>query len=340
MNCANHPDIAVSQYCRTCGKPLCAACVRSVQGVTYCEQCLAERLGATQPPVAAQAPPQVGVPYVAPQVASGPNPALAGILAGFFPFGVGAVYTGQYAKGLAHLVVMTLLIWGETVIDNGGLNAALGFGIAFFYVYQIIDAVKSAHAIRAGLPAPDPFGLASMFGGWESSRAQSTVAATSGYATSPSGTVAPQQQTQRIPTAAIVLIGLGCLFLLRTAGIFDYDEDLILPVVLIALGVFMLIRRKNAIEGIDQSGRRIRMRLTGPAVLITIGTLILIEHLHGPSFHRTWPIILLMIGLVRLLEMNNRPTWPSGGQMPMPPDPASTTNSPNNQTNNQEVNRG
>jgi hypothetical protein len=82
------------------------------------------------------------------------------------------------------------------------------------------------------------------------------------------------------------------------------------------------------------------MRLTGPAVLITIGTLILIEHLHGPSFHRTWPIILLMIGLVRLLEMNNRPTWPSGGQMPMPPDPASTTNSPNNQTNNQEVNRG
>ncbi len=114
MNCANHPDVAVSQYCRSCGKPLCASCVRNVQGVAYCEQCLAERLGAVHPPQAASAP------YVAPAVyagqpvaASGPNPALAGIL-GAIPFGVGAVYNGQYAKGLGHLVIFVLLVVGAS----------------------------------------------------------------------------------------------------------------------------------------------------------------------------------------------------------------------------------
>src|SRR5262245_58497784 len=91
MNCANHPDVAAVAYCRTGGKPMCANCMRSVNGVIYCESCLAARIeGAVPPP-----PP---VPGTVP-VRSGPNPALAGILSGFFPFGVGAVYTGQYTKG-------------------------------------------------------------------------------------------------------------------------------------------------------------------------------------------------------------------------------------------------
>ena len=56
------------------------------------------------PPVVSYAAP------LRPPINSGPNPTVAGILAGFFPIGVGAVYAGQYAKGLAHLVVMVLLI--------------------------------------------------------------------------------------------------------------------------------------------------------------------------------------------------------------------------------------
>ena len=50
MNCANHPDVPAVAYCRTCGKPLCSACVRDVHGVVYCEECLASRLNATMPP--------------------------------------------------------------------------------------------------------------------------------------------------------------------------------------------------------------------------------------------------------------------------------------------------
>src|ERR1700722_15560694 len=98
MNCANHADIAAVAYCRTCGKPLCVNCARDVRGVIYCEHCLADRLEGTVPPGVLPGP---GVPV---GVSSGPNPALAGIL-GAIPFGVGAVYNGQYAKGVAHLVI-------------------------------------------------------------------------------------------------------------------------------------------------------------------------------------------------------------------------------------------
>src|SRR5712692_11041052 len=148
MNCANHPDIQSVAFCRTCGKPLCANCTRSVHGVIYCESCLAARLEGVQP---STPPPAAGFVPSSPTAmpGSGPNPALAGILAGFFPFGVGAVYTGQYAKGLAHLLIFTGLVWGLSSGAMGNLEPVLGIGMAFFIVYQIIDAIRSAKAVQA-----------------------------------------------------------------------------------------------------------------------------------------------------------------------------------------------
>jgi Domain of unknown function (DUF5668) len=42
--------------------------------------------------------------------------------------------------------------------------------------------------------------------------------------------------------------------------------------------------------------------LTGPAVLITVGVLFLLHQLHGGFFHfgNTWPLILVVIGLLHL----------------------------------------
>jgi Domain of unknown function (DUF5668)/B-box zinc finger len=338
MNCANHPDVPVSQYCRTCGKPLCASCVRNVEGVAYCEQCLAQHLHAqgVQPtpvqPAANFAYPPSG------SSSSGPNPALAGILAGFFPFGVGAVYTGQYAKGLAHLITMTLLIWGETVSNSDGLSTVLGLGIAFFYVYQIIDAVKSAHAIRAGLPAPDPFGLGAMFGATDT-RAFPNMPVPADVAAAPGAVpVTTAATAPRIPTAAVVLIGLGCLFLLRTAGVFDYDADRIWPLALIALGGWMFARRFGVVgPRVDRYGRVCRTpSLVGPSVLVTIGVLILLDHMNGLGFHRTWPIILLAIGAAKLLE-NKTPVTTEVPYVPPQTPPSSGTPSG---TGSSEVNRG
>jgi hypothetical protein len=150
---------------------------------------------------------------------SGPSPGLAGVLAGFFPFGVGAVYNGQYAKGLAHLLIFVALVVGASQSgDTGG--PIFGLGIAFFYIYQIIDAVRSAHAIRAGQPAPDPFGLARAFGSGE------------------------RTDFNKVPVGALVLIGLGILFLLNTMGLFHaYWIHRLWPLILIGIGVWLFIKR-------------------------------------------------------------------------------------------------
>src|SRR5271166_6959798 len=99
MNCATHSDIAAVAFCRTCGKPLCNQCTRDVRGVIYCEACLAARMeGAPSaagfvppaqnvyPPIggpSAYTPVMPPIPPGARGVNSGPNPAVAGILAGF-----------------------------------------------------------------------------------------------------------------------------------------------------------------------------------------------------------------------------------------------------------------
>ncbi|HXM21748.1 MAG TPA: B-box zinc finger protein [Terriglobales bacterium] len=304
MNCANHPDIAAMAYCRTCGKPLCANCTRDVKGVIYCENCLADRLQGVQPAVL---PPAAGFvsSASAPIVpGGGPNPAVAGILAGFFPFGVGAVYCGQYAKGLAHLVIFTLLVWGESVVENDGLHVILAFGIAFFYVWQIIDSVRTAHAIQAGQPAPDPFGLAQAFG-----------------AAGPRQSVQPPEKLEapRIPAAAVVLIGLGIVFLLHTAGIFELNDNLILPMILIGLGGWLFARQRGLIGSRRVNRRGRTPSPMGPAVLVTLGVQFLLHSLHLISFERTLPALLVVIGLVMILQRSRAISASGDGQPPMPP---------------------
>jgi len=290
MNCANHPENAAIAYCRTCGKPLCANCTRDVKGVIYCENCLAERLAGVQP-VTAQ--PLSGLVATAPPIApsSGPNPAVAGILAGFFPFGVGAVYTGQYAKGLAHLLIFVGLILGMNQGDP--LDTICGLVFAFFYVWQIIDSVRTAKALQIGQPPPDPLGLGQAFGAGE------------------------KTDTSRIPMAAVVLIGLGVLFLLQTMGVFEFSVGRLAPLFCIALGLWLFGKRWGWIPSHRIYSHADRMRgLVGPVVLVTIGALSLIEDLGGPRWHRSWPVLLLAIGITKLLERQTPPSPPpamSGG---------------------------
>ncbi len=318
MNCANHTDATAVAYCRTCGKPLCASCTRDVRGVIYCENCLAARLEGTQP--ATPAMPAAPV-YAQPVPQGGPNPALAGILAGFFPFGVGAVYTGQYAKGLAHLITFTLLVIGASS-GSDVAGTLFGLGIAFFYVYQIIDAVRSARAIQMGLPAPDPFGLAQVFG------------------------AADKVNKSRVPTGAVVLILIGVFFLLRNTGLFNFDIHRVWPIFLIALGAW-LFARNWGLAGESSSDRcycaRCRhRRLMGPAILITIGVLSLLDDATHLGWDRTWPVLILVIGIVLLLrnsassEGHVSPTLPSVPGAPPPPSapPSETPQPPANEVRN------
>src|ERR1700756_1649075 len=301
MNCATHNDVAAVAFCRTCGKPLCNQCTRDVRGVIYCESCLAARMeGSTPaafvPPVQTVYPPAGSAsPGPKPPLNTGPNPAVAGILAGFFPIGVGAVYTGQYAKGLSHLVIMVLLILGVSSNLPWYVITVLSILIGFFYIYQIIDAVRSAKAIQMGEPAPDPFGLAATFGAGE------------------------KFEGTKVPVGAAVLIGLGVIFLLHTAGLFEFGLDRFWPLILIFLGVWLFAKHWGLIGGTPagcQCEHCRTRKLMGPAMLITLGVLFLLDSVSRVGFGRTWPAILLVIGVVKLLQSNASSTGHVG---PLPP---------------------
>ncbi|MBZ5682218.1 MAG: DUF5668 domain-containing protein [Acidobacteriia bacterium] len=300
MNCATHNEIAAVAFCRTCGKPLCNNCTRDVRGVIYCEACLAARLEGTAP-VAGFVPPQAAYQpavdqgsavRIPPGPGSGPNPAVAGILAGFFPFGVGAVYCSQYAKGLAHLVIFALLIFGAS--HGGNWDWLFGFGIAFFYVYQIIDAVRTAHAIQGGQPAPDPLGLAQTFGAGQ------------------------KFEASKVPVGAVVLIGLGVLFLLHTMGFMEYGFERYWPLILIFLGGWMFYRNWERSGQACVCGRCRTRWIMGPAMVLTTGVLFLFASMDVADLGRTWPAWILVVGIVKLLQST---ASAQGHVGPLPPGP-------------------
>jgi hypothetical protein len=189
----------------------------------------------------------------------------------------------------------------------GRWDFIFGLGIAFFYVYQIIDAVRTAHALQAGLPAPDPYGLAQTFS---------------------MGSSSERGESRTIPAVAIILIGLGVLFLLHTMNIFEFGLDRFWPLILIFFGGWMLARQWGLIPGrrFGCTCDRCRMRRAiGPAVVLTIGTLFLLQSLDVVSFDRTWPAILLVIGIIKLLQSS---ASSAGHVGPLPPAPPVVTPAP------------
>jgi hypothetical protein len=239
MNCANHPDAPAVAYCRTCGKPLCSTCSRDVRGVIYCEECLAAHVAGTMPPASTAVPPMGPLPGT-------PNPKLAAIL-GFIP-GVGAMYNGEYAKGFIHVLIFATLIWLANPEHGSGL---FGLAIAAFVIYMPIEAYKTARAREMGMPPPDPLGLNNLFRSGPPpapvTGVPATVVASPGNpGTVPQRDVASEEPHSRIPIGAVVLIGLGVLFLLDEMGALHFDWIWrFWPLILIAIGVRILMQRQR-----------------------------------------------------------------------------------------------
>jgi hypothetical protein len=326
MNCATHPNVTAVAYCRTCGKPLCANCVRDIRGAMFCEQCLADRMGTALPPPGAKVP----VPPLAERL---PSPGMAAVL-GFIP-GVGAMYNGQFMKGFMHVMAFVCLIW---MADHFGPIMVPVFFAYFFYL--VFDAYKTAHALELGQPVPDPFGFERMFGPTPRPHVAAAVpnaAATAGGVTpgsaGPAGFVpvqnasgaapdVPPQPRSSVPTGAVILISLGVLFFLNTVGLLEFGLDRFWPLILIAFGGWMFAKRWGMVgcrQGECYCERCRTRHITWPAVMVTLGVLFLLDNLHGPGFERTWPLLLLVIGGVKLLQSNASDAGHIGGP-PAPPD--------------------
>lgn len=169
MNCANHPEIPAVAYCQYCGKPLCDQCAHKVNNIVSCEPCLAARVhaGTGSYGVNVNAP---GFQYTAagplpPNTEGHPigNEPWLAFLLGLIP-GVGAIYNGQIAKGLAHVVIFALLV------DLSHYNGVIGVVVAAWIFYQAFDAYHTAAARREGRPLPNPLGLNDI-GRWFGARA-------------------------------------------------------------------------------------------------------------------------------------------------------------------------
>lgn len=205
MNCVNHPDVAASAFCRTCGKPLCQICQRPAQGTVFCEDHV----------VAAQAASTPYSPYTTPYTAppEGASPGLAFLL-GLIP-GVGAIYNGQYAKGLVHVIVLGLII---SILNSGasdGFEPLFGFLIPLWFFYMAFEAYHTA-AKRLRGETVDEF--SSLF---------------------PMGV-----RQAGFPVGPVILILVGIIFLLNTLEIVRFYQLIRWwPVFLIALGAYMLYVR-------------------------------------------------------------------------------------------------
>jgi len=73
--------------------------------------------------------------------------------------------------------------------------------------------------------------------------------------------------------------------------------------------------------GATQCGcARCRCRgLTGPVILITLGVLFMLSEFHVARFHNTWPVLLIIIGLMKVLGGNADMTGHVNVNAPAPP---------------------
>jgi len=305
MNCSYHPEVPSSAFCQFCGKPLCKDCVRNVGGSVFCEACLTERLRGS------------GVGTPAPVFTGTPHPMLAALL-GFIP-GVGAMYNGQYAKAIAHVLIFAVL---ASLSDH--TSGVFGILCAAWVFYQVFDAYQTAQARRDGHPLPNPFGLndiAQRLGihphpgvppmppvppvppaggaGWQSvagtpqqgqpqpgpyagfvppagsagyppapgqpgyaewlendiRQRSGATPGQSGYGYTPGPPFPPMPPFppaggymggRDVPTGAIILIGLGILFLFGSLGLLHHDWIAHgWPLLIIGLGIWIIFRRTH-----------------------------------------------------------------------------------------------
>ncbi len=135
---------------------------------------------------------------------SGPSPGLA-LGLGFIP-GVGAAYNGQVVKGLLQVVIF-ISLWALAERFD-----VLGWAVAAFWIYIAIDSYQTARRKQLGLPTEEWFGLGEM--------------------------------KMNASLGAVLLIGLGVLFLLDNLGIPVFRHiSRFWPVLLIVVGLILLQRR-------------------------------------------------------------------------------------------------
>jgi hypothetical protein len=157
------------------------------------------------------APPATGYVY------ADVSPGLA-LFLGMIP-GVGAIYNGQYAKGMVHAIVWGVLMSIANSEAAHGLEPVFVMSVVAWMAYMAFEAYHTARKRRMG-EAVDEYSSLVNLGGRD-----------------------------QIPVAAVVLIIMGILLLLHTLDLLNFDRVVrYWPVLLIAAGVYLLYGRFSGRE--------------------------------------------------------------------------------------------
>jgi len=172
-----------------------------------------EPAGTTANPYTTPPPPPYGQPYGQPLRHDGPSPGLAFVL-GLIP-GVGAIYNGQYAKGVVHVIILGVLI---SIMNSGAAHQfepLFGLLTTLLFFYMAFEAYHTAAKRQRGEPVDE---FSSIF---------------------PVG-----RAGRGFPLGPILLILMGVVFLLDTLEVVRlYEVMRYWPVFLILLGCYMLYIR-------------------------------------------------------------------------------------------------
>lgn len=192
-----------ASFCRQCGKALTEE-DKALTGNVLCSECR---------PAQATPPPPV---TLAPADSNSPSAGLAFVL-GLIP-GVGAIYNGQYAKGLIHVFIFGMLISIASSSHTGGLEPMLVMMTIAWVPYMAFEAYHTALRRERGQTVDEFSSLISL-----------------------------REGSVALP---VTLIVAGIVFLLENLEILHIGQVLrFWPVGLIALGCYLLYRRLSPGQG-------------------------------------------------------------------------------------------
>ncbi len=130
-------------------------------------------------------------------------------------------------------------------------------------------------------------------------------------------------QPHRFPTGAIWLIGLGLLFLIGNTSVFGFMHGRFLgPVILIGIGVWTFVSKMTSTgQSIENDGTplyhyRLTRAINSSIWVVLVGFLWLLNELRILSWSRSWPLYLIVGGIMMFFK---RTVYPGYGYGYTPP---------------------
>ncbi|MEO6909589.1 MAG: DUF5668 domain-containing protein, partial [Edaphobacter sp.] len=151
----------------------------------------------------------------------------------------------------------------------------------------------------------------------------------------------------RFPTGAIWLIALGVIFLIGNSRIVHgYPMHLFVPLILIGFGVWQFVHKMTETGPLADDGTaaykfRLFHALRSSIWIMLIGVLFLLNSTHILSWGRSWPLFLIVAGVMAVLRMAvfnaaAPPPFPYPQPPPTGPAPAATTSIVPSNTHHEE----